>query len=287
MAQRLGRPAASAPEALQAPDPSAEFTAPRFLYIEGRGGLNFRRGRSRLRWRLALFVSILRVSSVARVKGVLGAPGEDGFDFAVRRAAADPAAHAVLDHGGAAGRPLDARAAAVLFRAARPTAAGACDRPRLPAWNRLRAAARVLARRARLSRRRHVRRLSAFADLHRRHLLGGAQSRPRRGRRNPCRDGGAADGRRRGVLGADAGVWTGDPRHAALGHAAVSLLARGAPRRIHLLARGRRRRRAAAAHDLWRIDPDRPGRAVHARPARSGARIWKRSAPGSRAWSLS
>ena len=101
-------------------------------------------------------------------------------------------------------------------------------------------------------------------------------ARPARGRRNPRRDGGAADGGRRGVLGADARVRPGHSRNAALGDAAVSLLARRAPRRLHLLARRRHRSRAAAAHDLWRTDPDRSRRAVHAvepgRPLASGER---------------
>ena len=60
--------------------------------------------------------------------------------------------------------------------------------------------------------------------------LGGVRARPRHRRRVARGDGGAADGRHRGVLGADAGVRPGHPRDAALGADAVALLARGAAR---------------------------------------------------------
>ena len=120
-----------------------------------------------------------------RDRRAVGALRRNGVHLPVRRTAAHAAAHAVLDDGGAAGRAVDARAGAVLFGAARRAAAGAGDRARIPARHRFRSAAGVLARRDRVSRCRHVRRLSAVADLHRRHLLGGAGARPRHRRR--CR----------------------------------------------------------------------------------------------------
>ena len=55
-------------------------------------------------------------------------------------------------------------------------------------------------------------------------LLGGVRARPRHRRRAACGDGGDADGRHRGVLGADAGIRAGHPRDAAVGADAAALL---------------------------------------------------------------
>ena len=84
-------------------------------------------------------------------------------------------------------------------RAARPTAAGAGDRPRIAARHRSRPAARLLAGGDRVPPRRRVRRLSAVAGLRRRHLLGGVHARPPHRRRRARGAGGAADGRHFGV----------------------------------------------------------------------------------------
>ena len=93
---------------------------------------------------------------------------------------------------------VDARAGAVLCRAAGRPAARAGGRTRIPARHLSRPAARLLARRARLRSRRPqpVRRLSALAGLRGRHLLGGVRARPLDRRRAARGAGGAADGRR-------------------------------------------------------------------------------------------
>ena len=101
-----------------------------------------------------------------------GGFGAMHIDVLVRRTAAHAPAHAVLDHGGAAGGAVDARAGAVLCGAARPAAAGAGDRPRIPVRHRIRSAAGVLARGDRLPPGRHDRRLFAVAALHRRRRSG-------------------------------------------------------------------------------------------------------------------
>ena len=97
----------------------------------------------------------------------------------------------------------------------------------LPLRRRCRSAARLLARRDHVPRRRPVRRLCVVADLRDRGLLVRVHARPRNGRCNACRDGRAADGRHLRVRGADAGFRPADPRHGVMGSGAVVLLARG------------------------------------------------------------
>ena len=150
---------------------------------------------------------------------------------------------------------VDARAGAVLCRASRSASAGAGDRARISVRHRIRSAARVLARGDRVSPGRHDRRLFSFADLHCRHLLGGVCARPRHRRHAARGDGGDADGRHRGVLGADAGVRARDPRHAAVGADAAALLDGCAARSMDLLGRARPGGGPVAAHHIRRADP--------------------------------
>ncbi len=200
----------------------------------------------------------------------------NGIHVLVRRTAAHAPALAVLDNGGAAGGAVDARAGAVLCSASRPPPAGAGDRPRIPVRHRIRSAACVLARRDCIPPGRYHRRLFPVAALHRAGVRGGVRARPRHRRRAAGRDGGDADGRHRGVLGADAGVRPGDSRNAAVGADPAALLDGRDAGRVDHLGRAWRRGGASPAHQLYRADPARASRGLHGgnrvrpRPGRDG-----------------
>ena len=106
---------------------------------------------------------------------------------------------------------------------------------------------------------------AAFAGLHRRHLLGGVRARPgdRRGAARGA--GGAADGGRLRLRGADAGLRAGHPHHAAVGDHPAALLAGGRRGQAGILAGARHRDRSLAADHLCGADAGRPAGAVHAR----------------------
>ena len=120
-----------------------------------------------------------------------------------------------------------AGADAVLRGAARRSGAASRHRPRIPLRQRCRTAARLLARRNRVSHRRPVRRLCAGADLRGRDLLVRLRARPRHRRTGACGAGGAADGRHFAVHGAVAGFRPADFDHGVVGGGAAALLASG------------------------------------------------------------
>ena len=119
-------------------------------------------------------------------------------------------------------------------------------------------------------------------------LLGGAVARPRHRRRRPRRDGGAADGRHRRVLGADAGVRAGDPGRAAVGADAAALLAggRGSERWLDWLALGLEAGLLLLTTYAG-ADPDRAAGALCAVDRVGRAPVSTRSGPGSPASSRS
>ena len=270
----------------QAPDPPASSPRPGSCILTAEVGRIWRgRSHSRQRWRKSCarqYCGNRRFRVAVPVKGVLGAPGMVSISL-VRRAAAHPAAPAVLDHGGAPGRPVDARAVAVFSGAARKAAAGAGDRSRIPARHRIRAAARLLAGRDSPT---------ASAGMFGVYLLS-----------QVCivvtywavlAFGRVIVGEIHAVMAvllmAGVAVFSvptpefgpAHSRNAAVGADAVALLARRATRRIWLLAGAWHRSGLAAAHDLCRNDSDRPCGAVqlssqvgraHMGPSVHGSRV--------------
>ena len=190
----------------------------------------------------------------------------------LRRNAALAPGLGVLGGGAGAGAGVAGGADAVLCSAACRFGGASRDRPRVPVRCRCRSAACVLAGRDRVPCRRHVRRLSAGADLRGDDLLVRFRARPSHCRSGACRDGGAVDGWNFAVHRPVTRFRPADPDHGAVGYGAVALLARrnGAPAAFLVLAR--RRRGPDAAYERCRIDPARLAHRLHghhgARPRR-------------------